>query len=936
VVNPQSLEAGNYHVNIGTPTCKPLQEPPTVTPIREPSPNAELNEPTNAEPDPYPMLSDLFQASLHPEKRQTLPTINTHIRKAARAKFVSTKLSPNVQAMLEQDFGKPNCNQSFVCEPRLRHVLLPLWFSGMLQHRKQDNTDITDDWANLCAALPATKTLLDLLAEHGDIDFNPLKSYPKDWENETEVNQHRVKMTTAALLYFQGDVAATIRWIGGPYAAEHRDHKKILAFCKGKVDELVLKDLTRQYYQGSPAHCNAADTEANYQAYRTYGNHSTVDAAPDQTKKALVKDTKKSYALAADQRAVDFLIHIKLTPIGIINLQDQWKKDRVIFDSTFHPTISAMAINDWTNPKDEPPITFADAFPRSLIRVWNMRITYPNEEIYPADDDVAGAFRNDKYSPVMGGMQCCLICGFLILQSGTTFGDNTSPSNWDTIAVARQQLADKLWTDEKLCEQARCYLPEMTFSPDPTTEETATFAQAEPDAINTGVLDAEGKRTPPGYPHHVDDNLYCDTRSHMFRTVAASVLALYILLGFPRDEVPNAVSQDKLETSYTWTRKHVGFTVNTRSLEVIPLQEKTERLIQLLTDWETKTTYTLKEAAILAGSLESHTRYTKWARPWFFAIQNAIRHALRQRYHIAARILNRQGRLQKYQRELPHNLQARTDSLIARDMAKLLWNSHQQIDMTDAVRSGIRAIRTSLQDANFSWAAKIAFIIPRTPHAHSVGDASDIGGGGYSTCLRFWFDIVWSQKIARGRKLKATEKGYVHINSLEYIVIIIQLAAVIVRLAESPPDSLTELFPNGAPKMPVLLCQTDNTSAMAWSNRLTSKSLQGQHLIGIFAELLRQHNIGINAEHLAGYLNVLADFLSRPTHMYLTHAQRSEQIFQKYSSMRTWDYFQPSPELLQALSSLLLCDATPAPPKLPKKLGQFIRAGCTTSCSVIL
>ena len=155
---------------------------------------------------------------------------------------------------------------------------------------------------------------------------------------------------------------------------------------------------------------------------------------------------------------------------------------------------------------------------------------------------------------------------------------------------------------------------------------------------------------------------------------------------------------------------------------------------------------------------------------------------------------------------------------------------------------------------------------------------------------------------------------------------------MITRFATLSREQQQQWFPLGRPAFPVCHILTDNMSALSWANRVTSKSTQGQHLIGVFAELLRLHDVGINCEHIPGIDNNLADFISRPTHLNISPLERCEQIFLKHSSMRSWNYFRPSPELLQLLSCYLLAKRWPGPPKLPKMLGHFDPAGSTTSC----
>ena len=51
------------------------------------------------------------------------------------------------------------------------------------------------------------------------------------------------------------------------------------------------------------------------------------------------------------------------------------------------------------DPSKSPDIHFGQAFNKHLIRIWNLRITHPSEDILLWDDDVSGAYRLPKYHP---------------------------------------------------------------------------------------------------------------------------------------------------------------------------------------------------------------------------------------------------------------------------------------------------------------------------------------------------------------------------------------------------------------------------------------------------------------------------------------------------------------------------------------------------------
>jgi hypothetical protein len=253
--------------------------------------------------------------------------------------------------------------------------------------------------------------------------------------------------------------------------------------------------------------------------------------------------------------------------------------------------------------------------------------------------------------------------------------------------------------------------------------------------------------------------------------------------------------------------------------------------------------------------------------------------------------------------------------------------------VTTNIRTCLQYLHSYLANPANSWEYPSGYIIKPRPHVTAIGDASQLAGGAHCERLEFWFDVQWSKKVNHGAtKVASTQPGFVHINSLEYIVVLLQLIAVIVLLCILDPHQATTFFPKGIPSQPILLSLTDNTSALAWTNKLTSKSLQGQQLIALMAELLRLGTLGINSKHIPGVDNDLADFISRPTNLTLSPSARHEQIYQKHTLLRTWNYFLPSPELLQLLGSLLFTKPSPVPPALPKNLGHFFPAGCTILC----
>ena len=858
---------------------------------------------------------------------QTTITVGAPIPMPTRSHLLGDfhdSLPDKVRITLNQPFGKDNINQSFTADCRLRHVLLPLFKSNFLEGA---------DISQLAIAYRPAFVLRRLLREHANVDFSSLPGYPLGWESETDINEQRVRMITAAFLHFDGCAATVVRFIGGPHVAAHRNTAAILAALTPSVDPPILADVRRIFTTGVPNYINAHSSEENFQAFRRFGNHRSIDAIPvNDVRQTLVKSFKRGYVLVMHPDLIDFIPHMHLTPQGIIDLDHPYKNPRPIFDSSCRPEPWCSAINDWTNKSNEPELVFATAFMMQLIWLWNLRITYPHEEIYVGDNDVSGAFNQNKYNPMLVALHAFLLAGYLVMNTGATFGGNTSPGNFEPLARARQQHAQYLWrtnTGTTLVEQAAKYDIHVKIAPPPTPLEIQSFSPAYTDSINKGVLDVYGNRLPPPYPHHVDDNFYADIGRYIAHTIAASVLALYTILGAPDNLRPDPLSRDKFHAFHNHLRKTVGYMLDSRRMRVSILEYKRDQFLDLLSQWLAMTSFTLQQVATLHGTFESMSRYCAWARPWFFAIQNAMRSILLQRFHYVKRIYRRRRRQEQLEVMMPTAFASRISQILDREQAQLLWhaNRHETYPVTPDIRWNLQCVFEHLSDRNNDWGQQIGHIIPRDPTFISLGDASHDAGGGYCDILRFWFQVVWSPEIDRRVRLSKKHCDNIHINSLEYIVVILQYAAVLTRMRQLDTPEKREAFRTGGfPLLPVLLAKTDNTSSKSWTNRLTSTSLRAQALIPIFAAMLEHSPVGINAEHIEGTINLDADFISRPpiNHRSLSTFERREQIFRQAPRMRSWDIFVPNPELCLLLSSSLCSGQCLARPVLPKTLGHFV------------
>ena len=543
------------------------------------------------------------------------------LSKAERKKFVNLYLPTKVQLHVENPFGKDNLSQCFKSEPVFRYTWLLLTKSGFLSNQSKKT---------LGKVHPQYRTLQYLIRKHKDVDFSPLWIRNPNWDHETEFMAEQTRMTTTALLYYDGDIASVVHYVGGMHTYGNMDIPRILTSLKLILKEDTWRDLHRIYTTGCPALANITDTEANYQAYREFGNHQGASDHADILRKALVKTSKRNLMLIADDRLADFCPNVHFQPLNVVDTDHPYRKPRCITNCSTRPFPWCFAVNDWTDKFNEPQLTFAGAFTELVVWIYNLAITYPNERKTAARDDIQNAFPRLKHALLLIGMYSSTFEGNWLINTGQTFGENTCPSNFDVAARARKEVSQAKWFDPTIITQAAKYLPPIPAPLPLTDDERAQMTRATRDSINTGVLDSQGNRRPPSYSHHVDDNMYGDIASQIQRAASASVIGAYEVFGYPKDppDGPDPITWEKWVDDLSHIDEPVGYGVDMHRLILYLPTPKRAKLAAIMEPWLQMKGFTLREAAELIGQLVHAAQTNREARALYFCLQNAFRREL--------------------------------------------------------------------------------------------------------------------------------------------------------------------------------------------------------------------------------------------------------------------------------------------------------------------
>jgi hypothetical protein len=216
-------------------------------------------------------------------------------------------------------------------------------------------------------------------------------------------------------------------------------------------------------------------------------------------------------------------------------------------------------------------------------------------------------------------------------------------------------------------------------------------------------------------------------------------------------------------------------------------------------------------------------------------------------------------------------------------------------------------------ESGIKFKTPIAHLIPRIPTGSIIGDSLLFACGGYSITLGFWWHLSFPKEVVEHRLLHLkdnSDKTFISLNCLEYVTIILNYCASLVTFASQKV--------NDDPH-PVVLCVTDNTSALNWTLHTSKKSNIGRALARFFCGLLIGLNCGVNAKWISMIENVIADKILRLKAIIDTNPKSSSSfptynyanLQQEHKELKACSSFQPSRRLLSLIWEILLRQRCP-------------------------
>eukprot|EP00956_Cyclotella_meneghiniana_P044908 scaffold342465_cov169-Cyclotella_meneghiniana.AAC.1 len=391
------------------------------------------------------------------------------------------------------------------------------------------------DWGVVAQLDTGFNKLVNLHRRVKNIDFQALREPRLDYAEQVNVDQERIDMASACLLYYGGDVSSLVRFCGGEYTAAHRDCEGLIEEIKDHVDKKDIEDIRRIMTDGCPAELQKTFTKANKMELLRRGNGEAFESHQIEVTKTVNKEDRNSHIIPVDMSICRFSAYCQPVPQTANTKKPEL---RICWDGSRKMTPDDVIMNEDVDMEKEPEITFGDTKQKFKEDIYNLRISHPNTELYLALMDITSCFRWPKFNPEAAGAFCYSI-GFMNLLCITTamvFGYIASANSWEPMRRAIEVMASVYFASNQVEYIKHKRFLDMITITEPT-QDTSKFTKAKKCSVQTGSLDKTGKQKPIRPRIYVDDALICAPFGFIKIILLACIKAIFLVCGQPQEHL---------------------------------------------------------------------------------------------------------------------------------------------------------------------------------------------------------------------------------------------------------------------------------------------------------------------------------------------------------------------------------------------------------------
>ena len=693
------------------------------------------------------------------------------------------------------------------------------------------------------------------------------------------IDKNRAYCLAIALMRFNFVYAHLIRWLGGTYTYEHRDFDAVFDLVDRARDHAVPAGFPPVDYErafmmftrGAPVSQHYQCSFESLESREKYDNHAPLSEVEDQVRTKFNKEERLSYYVMFPRSIWAFIPGLGISPLTFIGPKTPGAEGRICLDPTsvLPATFEFPIKNSGKEPGEEPgrrtarpddgapnsqipntgtpgkedtnpKVYYATVLLRMLTWVWRMRIQHPDLDILLSLDDIAAAFHRILYHPALAPGFAMVFCEFLAIATGLVFGAKNSPSIYMIPAELRAHIsAIMLELDSFLGVLAES----VKLPPPLTLQETAQIQQATSDGCHQ-ALSVSGGGRPPVF---VDDTGIVGIPKDIRQVINRSVLASYIIFGFPAESnSPAVINPSKFQVEISHSLLFLGLTIDSRAMTVEWPKHKRLELARMLEEhWLNKVT---PASSPLTPAIAS--RPLGLIRSAALITPAGVYLSLRLQFQL-------NDMLRRDQQQL--SIAPKKPKRAPQKKGTSRWWRTSPMARNPEVCAELAILHKWLTQPRFEriWKRPIGLMVDRTPTVITEGDASYQGLGGLGASLNFMWRLSRTDMIDIGVPMKTENQppeddAGTHINMLEFMALLI---SVYFALALSPPNS-----------QPVIYATGDNTSALSW---MAYAARTKRPIVRRLARLMQclltcyPYYFAIQNEHVKGIDNETADALSR-------------------------------------------------------------------------
>jgi hypothetical protein len=285
------------------------------------------------------------------------------------------------------------------------------------------------DIRNLCLVCKDFASLVPKITMWLTVDFSLLREPRYYYEQQEQIDPHRVKMASAAMVHFGLDPGKFVRWMGGKYTGYHRDIQRTLLAVRPYITAEDYNHIERILLDGCPAELMFTESLDNKLKMIERGNSKSFDDHPELVKKAMNKEDRYSHLMPIDKDICPASAYLRHTIQTVVMMPG--KNDCLVWDGTTTLLALDIVMNQVTPVNREAPITFGHVKIQLYIDIYNMRISHPNKTILLGMADIKACFRFPRIHPNLTGAFGFKAGGFYNLATAMVFGSVISASSWE-------------------------------------------------------------------------------------------------------------------------------------------------------------------------------------------------------------------------------------------------------------------------------------------------------------------------------------------------------------------------------------------------------------------------------------------------------------------------------------------------------------------------